>query len=385
MSRLILFCLGIILMHPPWTLAKSYFIDSRMPSDTLDGLKPERAWKSPEPLKRIKLRQGDSILFRKGGQWFGQRLVLDQGGRPGSPVFVGSYGPSNLPRPHLIDTSTQVLGIAANHIIVSGLKFSGARRYGISTLGRNRRSIELRNNEITNCTNGILIFNASQVLLADNYIHAIHYNRSTKGAVGIIIDNSANIEITDNIFQDCIGGVKKKHDGGAIELFRSNQNISVRKNRASNTWGFIEMGGLRNDTISDVQIDSNIAINTHLFAWFNLATPQDTSNKWGVGYKNITVSYNHFIQNSATITNPIGANTYLTDSSQIIFSHNSIGGDSLLGFIYKGGFSRISNRFWSPHSKKMKFKLHESETMAKPKYPIDTLHLIRPKSKSHDD
>lgn len=338
-----------------------------MPSDQLDGSSPTRAWKTLHPLKRINLQPGDSILLKRGGLWANQRLEVHRRGLPETPIVISSFGPKSLTKPHLTDTSSHVIGIGADFIVIDGLKISGARRFGITTLGRNRHNLSIKNSEIFDCTNGISIEHASDVEISRNFIHSIHFRRSNHGAIGITIDNSSKVQISENVIHNCFGVSGNKRDGGAIELFRSNDEITIRKNRASNTWGFIEFGGLRGDTIRNVIVDSNLAVNTRLLTWFNLRTPHDTTNAWGIGYSNITISHNTLIQNAAKIHSPIGASTYLTDSSQIRMIGNTITGDSLFGFIYKGGFQQRNNTFWSPNLNPKNYKPHKTDRFLKPR------------------
>lgn len=354
--------------------ARTFYIDSRIPIDTLNGLSPQQAWKNTQQLKRIKIRAGDSILFRNGGEWTGERFEIHQGGTPKEPIFIGTYGPSTLPKPHLIDTSAQVVGIGANHIVVSGLKLSGARRYGISTLGRNRRGIELTENEIHDCTNGIIVNQSNQVAITNNHIHNLSYNRSNNGAIGITIDQSRNTIIKGNRIKNCIGINGGKHDGGAIELFRSCNNITITENRAINTWGFIEMGGFSGDTIRNINISRNTAINTRTFTWFNLDTPEDTTNFWGVGYDSIQLTNNTLIQNRPHTSNAVGASGNLTNPNQIIIENNIFSGDSLNNFVYKGNFRLRNNIFWSRISR-TKYKHSQTNEYINPQISLDTNKL----------
>lgn len=365
---LILFC------SMPATAAKKIYVDSEQPNDSLDGSSPKTAWKTTQNLKKAKIQPGDSILFRRGGIWKNEQIEFQKGGLPGALVFIGSYGNKNQPKPHFIDSSANVIAISASHIVVSGLKTTGARRYGITTKGRNLHNLTIMGNEISDCTNGILINQASQVILSENNIHTIHYNRSHSGAIGITLDRSRDVKIISNKFRNCIGTQNSHSDGGAIELFRSNQGIQIFNNQAFNTWGFIEMGGLSGDSIRDVHISANTAINTRSFAWFNLDTPTDTSNYWGVGYDSILISNNTLIQNKAHTSNAIGSNENLTNPNQIIVKNNIFAGDSLNDFNYKGNFHLINNIFWSK-SKKPKQTFPPTNRFINPQIIVDTNRL----------
>ncbi len=356
------------------SIAKNFYVNSKQSNDSLDGFTPETAWKTTKNLKRAKIQPGDSILFSRGGKWENEQIEFHKGGHARAPVIIGQYGQKNLPKPHIVDSGAHTIALSASHLVVSGLRISGARRYGIATKGRNLRNLEILDSEIHDCTNGILINEVNQAIIADNIIHSIYFRRSNSGAIGITLDRSSDIKITNNKFRNCIGRHDNKHDGGAIELFRSNHDIQITNNQAINTWGFIEMGGLSGDTIRNITISANTAINTRSFAWFNLDTPTDTSNFWGIGYDSILLTNNTLIQNRAHTSNAIGSNGYLTDSNQIAIRNNIFSGDSLHNFVYKGNFNLFNNVFWSK-TRQPKYALPPTNRLINPQIVVDTNSL----------
>ena len=167
-----------------------------------------------------------------------------------------------------------------------------------------------------------------------------------------------------------------------MELFRTNSDIEIARNRAHRTYGFLELGGLSGDTIRNLFVHRNIALETRSLAWINLDTPTDTSNFWGVGYQDVVIAYNTFSHRHSLVGSPIGANTFLTDSNQIVIANNIVIGDSVNGFVYQGGFRRSNNIFHSKivnlTSKKFAWAPGEMET--DPLLEIDTaLILYKPK------
>lgn len=357
------------------TGARTYFVDSNQPNDTMDGMSPSRAWSTLAPLRRTRLFSGDSVLLRRGGLWRNSQFVLRRHGIAVAPIVLSCYGPPGLRLPRIQDTSQYAIGLQGNALVVESLSVSGARRYAISTLGGGLTDIEIRHNEIHGSTNGILLSRACRSRIVGNRIHSITYNRSNIGAIGVTLDQCEGIQVSDNTFRHCIGSDSGKSDGGAIEIFRSNRRISIDGNRAYDTWGFVEMGGLEGDSIHSIHISNNTAINTRIFAWFNLDTPEDKSNHWGVGYDSILLQNNSFIQNHPHKSSAIGANVMLARPNQIRVERNLFTGDSLFDFVYKGGFERGGNMFWSKMKKVPTSFLRPGEIARDPKTRIDTITI----------
>jgi hypothetical protein len=81
--------------------AATYYIDSLLGSDSLDGTSPGQAWKSLERVNREVFQPGDRILFRRGTHYRGQLKPQGSGklvsGRP-SPIVIDAYGEGPKPR-----------------------------------------------------------------------------------------------------------------------------------------------------------------------------------------------------------------------------------------------------------------------------------------------
>jgi len=346
--------------------ARNFYVDSATGGDSLSGTSPTTAWRTLSPVKKAKLAASDTVRLKRGCSWSNQSLELYFGGNAGAPVVLTSYGSLSLPMPSIHDTTIRVIGLAANHIVVESLSVSGARQACVSTMGTGRKGLTIRRLDISGCSNGIMLANTDTAEIVENQIHDIRYTRSTAGAVGIVVDESKNVKVVGNRLVDCSDTLAGRSDGGAIELFRSNENIEIGNNRARRTWGFLEMGGLSTDTIRNVIVHHNIAMETRTLAWINLDTPQDTTNVWGVAYSGVAIVNNTFIQNNSLVGFPIGSNTTLTDSNQIVIANNLVTGDSVNGFVYLGGFRRANNLFYSGYTnltaKKFKFATGEIET-----------------------
>lgn len=75
---------------------RNYYVDAMQGSDAADGLSERSAWKSLDKLKDIKLRAGDSLLFRRGTTLEGV-LELSAKGEINKRVIIDAYGIGRKP------------------------------------------------------------------------------------------------------------------------------------------------------------------------------------------------------------------------------------------------------------------------------------------------
>lgn len=151
-----------------------YYLDSRYGDDGNNGTAAGSAWKSFAPLERVRLRPGDSVLFRRGSIFHG-RLVIADSGMPGRPLVLTAYGQSVDPAPMFMNTvfSDGTFGncirVAGSWVVVENLAFSGTAAYspveyagtgwvvwemGAIHLERGAEHCVVRNNEIRDCVAG---------------------------------------------------------------------------------------------------------------------------------------------------------------------------------------------------------------------------------------
>lgn len=360
---------------------RAFHIDCVDGNDSKDGRTATSAWKNATKVIETKFQPGDTIRLKRGCTWNNQTLQILHSGTVSAPIVITSYGPISSPAPVIRDTGIRVVGIGASHVAVESLAVTGSRKTCVVTMGTGLRNLTFRHLEVYGCSNGISIANTDTARVHGNHVHDITYINSTSGAIGIVLDQTKNVKVTDNILRNCIGTLNGKSDGGGIELYRSNSNTEIARNRAHRTYGFLELGGLSGDTIRNLLVHRNIALETRTLAWVNLDTPTDTSNFWGIGYQSVVITQNTFIHKSSLVGSPIGSNTFLTDPDQILITNNVVTGDSVNGFVYQGGFARANNLF---HSKVVnltskKFAWAPGELEMDPYLVVDTnLILYKP-------
>lgn len=79
--------------NPPLT----YYVDSVNGLDTNAGTTPETAIKSVTAVNALTLWPGDSVLFKRGCIWYGERLYVQASGKPDSSITYGAYGTGERP------------------------------------------------------------------------------------------------------------------------------------------------------------------------------------------------------------------------------------------------------------------------------------------------
>ncbi len=72
-----------------------YHIDDHQGDDAQDGRSPATAWRSLEKVNHASLEPGDTVLFKRGGQWRCQ--LVPQSGAPGLPITYGAFGAGDKP------------------------------------------------------------------------------------------------------------------------------------------------------------------------------------------------------------------------------------------------------------------------------------------------
>ena len=113
------------------TAGTAYYIDSIDGSDeTGDGLSPETAWKSV-PVTECTLNAGDSVLFRRGGEYECTLTINGSKGTESAPIRITAYGEGEKP---LLTTNarTEVLRLFdCSYVTVSDLEITAHNGGGI--------------------------------------------------------------------------------------------------------------------------------------------------------------------------------------------------------------------------------------------------------------
>lgn len=74
----------------------TYYVDDLIGNDTNKGTRMEAPLKSLVRINQIRLQPGDSVLFRRGGQWVGN-LIPQGSGAIDNRIVIGAYGTGEAP------------------------------------------------------------------------------------------------------------------------------------------------------------------------------------------------------------------------------------------------------------------------------------------------
>ena len=95
---LVLAALGIVSLVPiahAQSQGRSFYVDPAG-SDSNSGTSPESPWRSIAKVNALALEPGDTIYFKRSGEWR-ETIEPRRGGAPGQPVTFTAYG--NGPQP----------------------------------------------------------------------------------------------------------------------------------------------------------------------------------------------------------------------------------------------------------------------------------------------
>lgn len=150
--RFVSILLAVVIVALPMTAHAAegtvYYIDAADGSDSSDGKSPANAWQTVEPIKSISLSAGDSILFKRGGDYECE-LSLTCLGTKEQPIVLSSYGNESEPLAHLYTNNhADVLRlIDCSYVTVDSLEITAHNGGGIwiDTLTRASVGITLSN------------------------------------------------------------------------------------------------------------------------------------------------------------------------------------------------------------------------------------------------
>ena len=88
--------LVIVLGSPATVAGESYFV-ANDGDDQSTGTAPDEAWQTLAKVSDSTFQPGDSILLKRGDDWY-EALMIPSSGTPANPIIFGSYGTGALPR-----------------------------------------------------------------------------------------------------------------------------------------------------------------------------------------------------------------------------------------------------------------------------------------------
>lgn len=378
--------------------ASTYYLDANSPTATGDGRSMATAWRSPLQLQKTSLQPGDSVLFKRGSSWSNDSLRLDSrhSGLSGRPVVVSSYGDPGDPAP-LLSNSGRVFGIyRGSHLVVEGLHFSGARAACIEVGDTGAHDIVIQDNEADRCGAGVDVVRAREVVVRRNFLHDMKMIRNTKGdsgtaadnddygAMGIVLTAADGCSIYRNHLKNCRDtSYDYGFDGGAVEAWGAVRNCDIYQNLAENTDGFMEFGGAATDTVRNVRIHHNLALESGTFSWIHVF---DSSDIFGMRYDGLRIEHNTGVTRKRMVRFFFGGGGKLENPEQISIRNNILVADSLKGgMYYKPPYAIGSNLVWTPTNPFPKsFPAGPGDVWKDPKFVSDSDYSLQATSPARD-
>lgn len=378
--------------------ASTYYVDADSPTATGDGRSTSTAWRTLLQLQKATLSPGDSVLFKRGSKWRNDSLKLDSrhSGAAGNPVVVSTYGNPADSAPHL-SNSGRLFGIyRGSHLVVEGLHFSGARAGCIEVGDTGAHHIVIQDNEADGCGAGVEVTRAREVVVRRNFLHDMKMIKNTQGAdgtveadddygaVGIILSGAKGCDIRQNRFKNCRQqSFDYGTDGGAVEAWGAVQNCEVHQNLSDNTDGFMEFGGLNTDTVRNVRVHHNLALDAGAFSWIHVL---DTTGRFGMSYDGLKIEYNTTVTRMRTVGFFFGGGGRLADPEQISIRYNILVADSIKGGVYyKPPYAIGNNLVWATNNPFTRtYPAAPGDRWADPQFVSETDFALRSTSPARD-
>lgn len=353
--------LAIVLAVGSVSVATTFHLDADSPTATGDGRSPATAWKTLLQLQKATLQPGDSVVFKRGARWTNDSLMLQarHGGSAQQPVVVSVYGNPSDPPPHL-ENSGRLLGLwRASHMVLEGLHLSGARAACLEIGDTGSHHVVVRDIEADSCGAGIEINKARDVVVSGCFLHDMKMIKSTQGAegtveadddygaMGLVLAGAQGCEIRENRFRNCRApSFDYGFDGGAVEAWGGVKDCEIHRNRAEYTDGFMEFGGQPSDTVRNVRVHHNLALETGGFSWIHVL---DTTGRFGMSYDGLRIEYNTTRTRNRSVGFFFGGGGKLADPEQISIRHNILVADTVRGGVYyKPPYAIGNNLVWCP-------------------------------------
>lgn len=248
------------------------YVDSVNGNDANNGLSPESAWRTFEPLYRYNYGPGDAINLARGSNW-NTGLRIERSGVEGSPIIVRPYGDGAAPALSNINHSgtgrDRSVYVAADWVIVEGLYFYDALSAGVWLANGSDHNI-VRGCEAYRTGAGVTI-SGQYNLVTGNYFHdlVLEFDSSTGsyGGVGVNLYSSNNEISYNTVINARVPSMAFGVDGGGVEFYNTADGNYIHHNYFRDVEGFIEVGGgaARNNRVThNVVVDSGRLLGFHV-------------------------------------------------------------------------------------------------------------------------
>jgi hypothetical protein len=252
---------------------QNYYLDPShgSASDANDGTSESAPWATLAAVDGA-FAPGSTINIRAGLTYNGE-LTITASGSAGSPVTFTSYGAGAKPLFNAPGDSAIRLD-GAQYVIVDGLAATSAARGGVKIEADSHDYI-VRNCTVSNSGFGMEIYGPNGLFQSNTVSDLVMVVNTPGGdddygACAFVVMETHDLEFSGNLVQRCKAvSSDYGYDGGGFETWRTCSNIHIHHNWVDTSNGFIEFGGLEGDTVSNILIERNTAVNNGLFHWIN--------------------------------------------------------------------------------------------------------------------
>lgn len=270
---------------------RMHFVNCRTGSDRTAGTR-RSPWATPAAVTRRSFAPGSTVSFARGCTWRAP-LTLRGSGTGRQPIVVTSYG--NGTKPTFTDQARDNLAtidVVGDHVTVEHLKVTGAAQYAIAAAG----SHDTIARDTVTRSGGAVLVTGPHALVNEMRASNLHMISNTPGgdddygAVGYDIQ-APHATVANSSCTNCrAASYDYGHDGGFVEIWNSGDDLSVHNNVATNTQGFLEIGGgpkrrhANNVTVAHntmIQVHGGFCIHGH--------------GKFAIDSSRITISHNLII------------------------------------------------------------------------------------------
>jgi hypothetical protein len=226
------------------TPAHAYYVNCISGSDSADG-SPARPWRSFKRVSATTFPVDSGVFLARGCTWqeplevFGRSagtvgLVVTAYGSGAAPVISGAG-----------QSAASAVSLLSDRVELSSVVVTGATRYGIQLFGAGD---VVRDTVISDSGIGVRTIGTGDVI-DQVTVHDLHMIVNTRGgnddfgAVGFDVE-SADVELSNSSCTNCrASSYDYGYDGGFVEIWNHGDNLYAHDNLASNTNGFLEIGG----------------------------------------------------------------------------------------------------------------------------------------------
>ncbi len=248
------------------------YIDSVGGNDANNGLSPQSAWRTFEPLYRYNYGPGDAINLARGSNW-NTGLRIERSGSEGNPIIVRPYGAGDAPALTNVNHSgtgrDRSVYVAADWVIIEGLYFYDSIAAGVWLANGSDHNI-VRGCEAYRTGAGVTI-SGQYNLVTGNYFHdlVLEFDSSSGsyGGVGVNLYSSNNEISYNTVINARVPSMAFGVDGGGVEFYNTADGNYIHHNYFRDVEGFIEVGGgsARNNKVThNVVVDSGRLLGFHI-------------------------------------------------------------------------------------------------------------------------